>query len=60
MTEQQMYRVSFRVGKITFGQYVQANSMQDAKDIAVNTWGDGFYDDDRHRHTITVIKISGV
>ena len=55
-----MYRVSFRVGKITFGQYVQANSMQDAKDIAVNTWGDGFYDDDRHRHTITVIKISGV
>ncbi len=59
MTGQQTYIVSFRVGKITFGQYIQADSMQDAKKIAVSTWGDRFYDDERNSHTITVSKVAG-
>ena len=58
MTEQQMYIVSFRVGKITFGQYITADSMQDARDIAVRTWGDRFYEDERYKHTISVSKVS--
>ena len=59
MTKEQKYIVSFRVGKITFGQYIQADSMQDAKKIAVSTWGDRFYDDERNSHTITVSKVAG-